>query len=155
MNKFTTLILAVICSMFLLIQKAKADELVLRTDSGLIAVEELLKKGNYTAALDATTSVIMRHQRDADAYTYRGYAYYKLGEKQKAFESFKTAIMIDPAHLGANKYLANIYIDEGHIDRALEQLQAMRMVCGSYNCAEIDILQSEIDKAKSTVEKEE
>jgi len=151
MKKFFKLILVI--TMFVFLQtktSAFAEEMVFRVDSGLIQTEDFLKSGNYSAALQSSANVLMRHPRNADAYVYRGYAYYKLGQQQKAYESFKTALMINPSHLGANKYLANIYLDEGKVDRALEQLQALRIVCGSYNCAEIDALEAEINNHKAT-----
>ena len=138
-----------IAVLFFQINISIAEEIIFRTDSGLVKTEEFLKSGNYTAALQTSSNVLMKHPRNADAYVYRGYAYYKLGQTQKAFESFKTALMINPSHLGANKYLGNIFIDKGKINRAIEQLQALRIVCGSYNCAEIDILEAEINKASN------
>lgn len=147
MKKTIFFLIALSAFLFTASSASVADSVIFRTDSGLIKTEELLKSANYTAALQSSANVLMRHPRNADAYVYRGFAYYKLGQQQKAFESFKTAILINPSHLGANKYLANIYLDQGHTDRALEQLQALRIVCGSYNCAEIDILQREINNA--------
>lgn len=120
----------------------------LRADYGLIKTEELLKQGKYTEVLNETTMILQRQKRDADAYTYRGYAYYKIGEKQKALDCFKTALIIRPSHMGANKYLATMFLDSGDVSKALEQLQAMRIICGQAYCSEIDLLQNEINSKK-------
>jgi len=142
------LLLFLSISLFATTPVVAQTDIPLRADYGLIKVEELLKQGKYSEALNETTVVLQRRQRDADAYTYRGYAYYKLSQKDQALECFKTALMLQPTHLGANKYLATMYLDAGDIARALEQLQAMRIICGQNYCGEIDMLQREIDAKK-------
>jgi len=128
---------------------AHAEENIpLRTDSGLIKTEQLLASGNFTAAINSADNVIKRHKNNADAFAYKAYAYYKLGEKENALRNFKYALKAYPNHLGANKYLASIYIDGGHIAQALEQLQVIRMICGNSNCIEIEMIEREIDNHK-------
>jgi len=128
---------------------AHAEFLPLRTDSGLTKTEALLKDGKFTAALEAADNVLKRHVNNADAYVYKGYAYYMLGETNSAKKYFKMALKLDPSHLGANEYIATIYINRGQINRALEQLQVIRMICGKTDCEELRTIESEIDKYKT------
>jgi len=128
-------------------------ELILREDSGLTKTEYLLAVGKYTAAIDTANEVLTRHPSNADAYTYRGYAYARLGQTAEAARDFQKALTIDPGHLGANKYLADIYLQKGDVPRALEQMQVIRMTCGQLDCEELDELQREIDQYKSSTDK--
>lgn len=124
---------------------AKTDDVPFREDSGLITAEYYLATGKYTQALDVVGGVLQRHPQNADAYTYRGYAYQKLGDTKKARDSYRTALGINPRHLGANKYMANLWLEEGQLSRAMEQLQAMIYICAGSYCAEVDELQSDIN----------
>lgn len=128
-------------------------EIILRDDAGLTKTEYLLAVGKYTAAIDTANEVLMRHPSNADAYTYRGYAYEHLGQIAEAVKDFEKALLIDPAHLGANKYLADIYLQQGKVSRALEQMQVIRMTCGQLDCEELDELQREIDQYKNGAKK--
>lgn len=127
---------------------AAGKEFPFREDSGLTKTEYLLTAGQFSAALDTANDVLKRHPNNADAYTYRGYAYYRLGETAAAAKNFRMALQVNPAHLGANKYLANIYLDAGDVSRALEQMQVIRMTCGHADCEELRSLERNIDQYK-------
>ena len=79
-----------------------------RTDAGLTKAETQISEEHYAQAIDTLGGVIARHPVNADAYTYLGYAYRKLGDDAKALENFRRAVQVDPQHLGANKYLADV-----------------------------------------------
>lgn len=155
---FAALFLAVLSGAALFIQPAKADvakaeEVPFRTDSGLITAEYYLATGKYTQALDVLGGVLQRHPQNADAYTYRGFAYHKLGDLRKARENYNRALILDPKHLGANKYTASLYLAENNLPKAMEQLQAILYICAGMNCGEADELQNEINRYKSSKNK--
>lgn len=125
---------------------AKTSEVPFREDSGLITAEYYLATGKYAQALDVLGGVLQRHPQNADAYTYRGYAFQKLGDTKKARDSYRMALSLNPAHLGANKYMGNLWLEDGNLSRAMEQLQAMIYVCAGSYCAEVDELQNDINK---------
>lgn len=127
---------------------ADSPSLPLREDSGLTKTEALLANANYSAAVESADDVLKRHENNADALTYKGYAYFMLGEKENARKYFEYALKVNPAHLGANKYMASLYIEEGELDRAFEQMQAVRMICGATDCEEARLIQFEINKSK-------
>lgn len=126
----------------------KKADVPFRTDSGLITAEYYLAVGKYAQALSVLKGVMERHPDNADAYTYRGYAYEKLGDVKRAEEDYRRALLIDPRHLGANRYIASLYLRQGDLQRALEQMQVIRMVCGAFDCAEQDELEAEINRYK-------
>lgn len=127
------------------IASGKKAEVPYREDSGLITAEYYLSTGKYSQALDVLQNVINRHPHSADAFTYRGFAYHKLGDVRRAKENYEKAIQINPTHLGANRYLAATYLEAGDLRRAFEQMQVIRMTCGVQECQELDELEAEIN----------
>ena len=128
--------------------KSKKNQVPFREDSGLITAEYYLSTGKYSQALSVLNAVLSRHPMSADAYTYRGYAYYRLGDRKKARENYKKAIAINPKHLGANRYIAQSYLDAGDLARAVEQMQVIRLTCGDSNCEELDELEAAVNRYK-------
>lgn len=127
----------------------KKAEVPFREDSGLITAEYYLATGKYAQALDVVAGVLARHPSSADAYTYRGFAYERLGDYKKAKTAYARALEVDPTHLGANRYLAGLYLKEEDLARAMDQLQVIRMVCGDVACQELDELQADINRYKA------
>jgi Tfp pilus assembly protein PilF len=127
----------------------KKPEVPYRQDAGLISAEYYLSVGKYAQALDVLSGVIARHPGSADAYTYKGFAYQRLGETKKARENYNRAVTLDPTHLGANKYLASMLLEDGDLDRAMEQMQVIRMACGNLECQELTELEIEMNKFKA------
>ncbi len=135
---------------FAAMAQEKADDVPYRQDSGLITAEYYLATGKYTQALQVIGGVMKRHPRSADAYVYRGYAYEKLGDVQKAMADYKAALNIDRSHLGANRYIAGLYVQQGERALAFEQLQAIRAICAGMECSEETELQNLINQAKKS-----
>ena len=127
----------------------KKPEVPFREDAGLISAEYYLSVGKYAQALSVLTGVLERHPGSADAYTYRGLAYEQLGDLKKARDNYNRAVTLNPTHLGANKYLASMYLNDGELDRAVEQMQVIRLACGTLECQELDELELEINKFKA------
>jgi len=123
----------------------KKAEVPFREDSGLINAEYYLSTGKYAQALTVLAAVLKRHPESADAYTYTGYAYAKLGDMKRATANYKKALEIEPTHLGANRYMAEIYLGLGDLQRAIEQMQVIRMTCAEADCQELDELENEIN----------
>lgn len=151
---------AVLCCLFSAPSAAEDSvrikaEVPYREDSGLTKAEYYLAKEKYAEALEEAEGVLKRHPSSADAYTYAGLAYMNLGDEEKAESRFKKAIAANATHLGANKYLADIYIAKGDLARALEQMQVLRMTCDDKGCPELLELQSSLNKAKKKKNKEE
>lgn len=130
------------------VMKEKKNQVPFREDSGLITAEYYLSTGKYSQALSVLNAVLSRHPMSADAYTYRGYAYYRLGDKKKARENYAKAISINPKHLGANRYIAQSYLEMGDLARAVEQMQVIRLTCGDSSCEELDELEALINRYK-------
>jgi len=120
-----------------------------REDSGLITAEYYLSTGKYAQALNVLGGVLKRHPESADAFTYTGYAYYKLGDIKKAASYYRKALIVNPTHLGANRYMAEIYLGQNNLYSAMQQMQVIRMTCGDVSCEELDELEAEINAYKN------
>jgi tetratricopeptide (TPR) repeat protein len=130
-------------------------EIPYRQDSGLSKAEYFIARENYASAIAEAQNVLKRHPESADAYTYVGLSYQRLGDSAKAAEYYRKALRADPAHLGAHKYVADLYLDAGDVARALEQMQALRSVCGDTDCEELNDLERSINAAKTGERKSE
>ena len=126
----------------------KKNEVPFREDSGLITAEYYLSTGKYAQALTVLAQVLKRHPESADAYTYVGFAYAHLGDLKRATVNYQKALTINPAHLGANRYMAEIYLGRNDLQRAIEQMQVIRLTCAEANCEELDELEAEINAYK-------
>ena len=129
---------------------ARAEEAPppLRADAGLAVAESQLAQEKYMQALQTLGGVLKRRPEDADALTYIAYAWMSIGETAKAEEYLGRALKRDPRHLGANKYKADLLLEAGEFQRALEQLQVLRLICANTDCAEINALQAELNRHK-------
>jgi Tfp pilus assembly protein PilF len=127
---------------------AVKSDIPYRQDTGLSKAEYLISRGKHAAAIHELDNVIKRHPKSADAWSYKAFSTLQLGDKKKAMSYFKRALQIDPTHLGANKYLASLYLDAGQLSFAMEQMQVIRMICGAMQCDELDDLEREVDAYK-------
>lgn len=124
------------------------EEVPLRQDSGLTKAEYLISKKKYAEALGECQNVLKRQGPNADAYTYLGIAYQRLGDDKQARQNFRSALALAPTHLGANAYMAHMYLLDGNMPKALEQMQAIRAICGATDCEELTELESAINAAR-------
>lgn len=124
------------------------DNVPFRQDSGLTKAEYFIATHKYAQAINEAEGVVKRQGPNADAYTYAGIAYERLGDGQKAFDNFRRALMVSQTHLGANTYLMQHYIAAGDMPKAIEQLQVIRAVCGASGCEELAEAESAVNAAK-------
>lgn len=124
------------------------DNVPFRQDSGLTKAEYFIATKKYVEALAECEGVIKRQGPNADAYTYLGLSYQRLGDDKKARENYNRALQLAPTHLGANAYFARMLLQDGDMPKALEQMQVLRAVCGNSGCEELIELESAINKAR-------
>ena len=83
----------------------------------------------YAYANDFENSLAMLEKYKALAsdepnpYDSMGEIYSILGELEKADENFQEALEHDPSFIATHNHLANLYLDQGHYQRALEKYQ--------------------------------
>jgi Tfp pilus assembly protein PilF len=119
-----------------------------RADAALTKAESQIAAEKYMQAVETLVPVLKRRPADPDALTYVGYIWMQMGDNAKAAQYIGRALKYDPRHLGANAYRAELFIAEKKLDRAIEQMQALRVACGLDDCAELDAVQSQINAAR-------
>ena len=72
-------------------------------------------------------------EKKADVYNLLGFSYRKHSEPDldKALESYKIALEINPEHLGAHEYLGELYITLGNMNKANEMLNNLENIAGT------------------------
>lgn len=70
-----------------------------------------------------------------DILNYLGYSNRKLGLFDKAQDYYAQALSLDPAHLGANEYLGELYLEIGEMDKARARLAKLEALC-PFGCAD-------------------
>ena len=87
-------------------------------------------------------------EKKADVYNLLGFSYRKHSEPDldKALESYKIALEINPEHLGAHEYLGELYITLGNMNKANEMLNNLEKIAGT-NSMEYIKLKKAIDNA--------
>jgi len=89
----------------------------------------LLEQHDYAAAAELLEVLVADEPKDADALSLLGFALRKGGNPNRAQLVYRRALTIDPAHLGALQYLGELYVEQGQLDLAREQL---RLLDGAY-----------------------
>ena len=82
----------------------------------------------------------------ADTLNYLGFTTRKLGDLENGEKYYLQGLAIDPAHIGINEYLGELYIVTGRIDLAKERLQ----VLANCNCKEYSKLKEIISGTKKS-----
>jgi len=105
---------------------------------------------DYKTALQNLTKAAQKLPNDADVLNLLGFSYRKLGDFDKAFEHYRTALKLDPGHRGAHEYLGELYLETDRPSEAEKELQAVKKSCPWFGkCEEYDDLKAEIDKYKA------
>jgi len=105
---------------------------------------------DYKTALQNLTKAAQKLPNDADVHNLLGFSYRKLGDFDKAFEHYRTALKLDPGHRGAHEYLGELYLETDRPSEAEKELQAVKKSCPWFGkCEEYDDLKAEIDKYKA------
>jgi tetratricopeptide (TPR) repeat protein len=91
---------------------------------------ELIRKGDYAAAIPALEIVRAEHRDAADVYNWLGFAHRKLRDYPTAKRYYDRALALDPDHLGANEYLGEWYVETGDLAGAWGRLAHLERICG-------------------------
>ncbi len=75
---------------------------------------------------------LLAHEDDAAAGQIQnllGYAYRNAGQLDSAFKHYQRALELNPRHRGAREYLGEAYLLANDVQKAQEQLAALRQIC--------------------------
>jgi len=104
---------------------------------------KLIDASDYAAALPLLQQVVARESKNADAYNELGFVQRKLGDREGALAQYRSALAIEPEHLGANEYLGELYLEMGDLEQARERLKVLDRAC-LFGCEEYSELKAAI-----------
>lgn len=85
----------------------------------------LLEAQDIPGAIRAFDSAIALRPENPRGYYYRGLAFHREGQNQKALENLNTAISLDPDNTGALESLGSVYTDLGDFKSAQDTLSRL------------------------------
>jgi len=93
---------------------------------------------DWKKALAELNRAVAEEPGNADIHNLLGYSYRKQARPDlpKAFEHYKTAIRLDPAHKGAHEYIGEAYLMDKKPQEAEKHLAALEKICGNTSCEE-------------------
>ncbi|SCB62073.1 Tetratricopeptide repeat-containing protein [Rhizobium aethiopicum] len=89
----------------------------------------LAKAGRYEEALAMLDTV--KDQDNAEVLNYRGYATRKLGRTDEGISYYLKSVKLDPQYAKVREYLGEAYVIKGRLDLAREQLNSIKVICGT------------------------
>jgi cytochrome c-type biogenesis protein CcmH/NrfG len=110
-----------------------------------------IKKENYRYAVYQLKDALRLDRQNPDIWNMLGFSYRMQGAEKfdLAWDAYERALTLDPNHIDANEYLGELYLQQGQMDLAKEQLAKLDALCPS-GCKERDMLAKSIaDKAGS------
>src|SRR5438309_8440378 len=123
------------------------DNVTSRDAPDLTSVRAKIKAKDYKSALAELTPMLETHQH-ADVYNLMGFALRKTGDSKQAYTFYRKALDFDPEHKGALEYLGELYVETGQIDKARENVAALKKLCPS-GCEELADLEKAISETTS------
>ena len=81
------------------------DEPAAREDPMYADGVKAVKRGDYATAIRLFEAIVVRDDRNADAYNWLAYSTRQAGDAQRAVPIYQKALAIDPKHRGAHEYI--------------------------------------------------
>jgi len=95
----------------------------------------------YEDALEVLN--LAANQNDPRILNYKGFSTRKLGNVEAGLVYYQAAIKADPTYTLAREYMGEAFLQLGKVDKAVEQLDAIKSICGT-NCREYALLDEQI-----------
>src|SRR5436190_13929774 len=124
------------------------DNVTSRDAPDLTSVRAKIKAKDFKGALAELTPMLQTHQH-ADVYNLMGFSLRKTGDTKQAYTFYRKALDFDPQHKGALEYLGELYVETGQIDKARENVAALKKLCPA-GCEELADLEKTIAEASKT-----
>lgn len=121
----------------------QASNDTLDDDTLYAAVREFAYAGQYENAQTALAA--MSDQEEARVLTYWGFTHRKMGQVDTGMAYYRQAIAEDPANILARSYMGQALVEQGDLDGAKHQLQAIVDAGGTGTWA-----QTSLDQAIAT-----
>ena len=107
------------------------------------AARELILAGNYQAGIAAMHA--LGRDDHPDVANYIGYANRKMGNYEQSKIWYEAALKADPNHVRTWSYYGMWQMEQGNRLMALDDLQKVKLLCGTADCKEYIELKAVID----------
>lgn len=107
------------------------------------AARELILAGNYQAGIAAMHA--LGRDNHPDVANYIGYSYRRLGNYEQSKVWYERALASDPNHVRTWSYYGMWQMEQGNRLKALDDLQKVKLICGTTSCEEYRQLKAVID----------
>lgn len=104
----------------------------------------------YGEAVEDLTGLTETVQH-ADLYNLLGFSLRNLERFEEAEKWYRQALYYDPDHKGALEYQGELFIKQGKLDRARNNVSKLRYLCPE-GCEELDALEFSIAEAEGKVQ---
>jgi tetratricopeptide repeat protein len=111
------------------------------------AARQLILAGNYKEGIAAMHA--LGHDEHPDVANYIGYSYRKMGNYDDSQVWYEKALAADPNHVRTWSYYGMWQMEQGNRLKATEDLQKVKLLCGSTSCEEYRQLKAVIDGTES------
>lgn len=117
-------------------------------NQNMTAARKAIDDGDYLAALENLYKAVETQPESADVHNLLGYSHRKLGNRDRAFAYYQTALSLDPKHRGANAYLGELYLQLGDLESAEGRLAILDDLC-TFGCEEYTVLKRSVADFKA------
>jgi Flp pilus assembly protein TadD len=112
----------------------------------LSAIRGQIKAEDYKGAITGLQALADQGSKDPDVYNLLGYSLRKSGDRAGAQTYYQKALDIDPNHKGTLEYQGELYIEDGNIPKAQQNLALLVKLCPS-GCEEREDLEKALAAA--------
>jgi len=107
------------------------------------AARQIILAGDYQAGIAAMHA--LGRDEHPDVANYIGYAYRKMGDFKDSQIWYEAALKADPNHVRTWSYYGMWQMEQGNRLKAEDDLQKVKLICGSSDCEEYRQLKAVID----------
>lgn len=121
-------------------------------DGRLQMARQAIADGAWRRAVLELQLVLQERAQDPDVHNLLGYALRKLDPPRLdlALYHYRTALAIDPHHLGAHEYIGEAYLMLGDLQQARFHLDQLQRICGSPSCEPYQDLAEALARAQAS-----
>ncbi|WP_448952299.1 tetratricopeptide repeat protein [Labrys neptuniae] len=113
----------------------------------LAAIRAKIKAEDYKGAIADLQPLADQGSKDANVYNLLGYSLRKSGDRKTAQTYYDKALALDSGHKGALEYQGELFIENGDLAKAQQNLAALVKLCPT-GCEEREDLEKALAAAK-------
>jgi Flp pilus assembly protein TadD len=115
-----------------------------KTNSDFKKAKVQIKAENYESAITFLKKALIKEPKNADIFNLLGYSYRKSGDRINGHLNYNKALELDPEHEGTLEYQGQLFLQEGNLDKAKENLKKLDDLC-LFSCDEYESLKTAVE----------